>query len=134
MPGRPSRKIYCQSLRRDGYPCQAKGFLCKNGKYFCRFHGYNNILGFRKPNYTDDTRKRQLRKLQQFRNYTEEQFEKYYREKVKRRIESGSKSKYHTRQLNRRKHTDALYRIQNNKSIGDQLIQVLQHIKKKSST
>ena len=103
MPGRPSRKIYCQSLRRDGYPCQA-------------------------------TRKRQLRKLQQFRNYTEEQFEKYYREKVKRRIESGSKSKYHTRQLNRRKHTDALYRIQNNKSIGDQLIQVLQHIKKKSST
>jgi hypothetical protein len=37
MAGRPSRKIFCESLRRDGQPCQAKGFPCANKKYFVGF-------------------------------------------------------------------------------------------------
>jgi hypothetical protein len=31
---------------------------------------FNNILGFKKPNYTDNTRLKQLSKLKQFKNYT----------------------------------------------------------------
>jgi hypothetical protein len=61
MPGFQQRKIFCQALRRrDKQPCQAKGFLTANGKYLCRFHGYNNIKGFNKPKYTDDKRINQL--------------------------------------------------------------------------
>ena len=44
MAGKPRQKVFCQSLtRRSKRPCLAKGFLCANGKYLCRFHGYNNI-------------------------------------------------------------------------------------------
>ena len=66
MAGRPKSKVFCQSLRRDGKPCLAKGFMCKNNKYLCRFHGFQSTLGFQQPNYTHDSRKRQLRKLKQF--------------------------------------------------------------------
>jgi hypothetical protein len=37
MAGRPSRKIFCESLRRDGQPCQAKGFPCANKNIFVGF-------------------------------------------------------------------------------------------------
>ena len=140
MGGRSKRKVFCEATTRksirEGKPrnCMAKGYLCANGRYLCRFHGSQNIQGFKRPNYTDDTRKNQLKALKQFRNYTDEQLDQYYREKIQRRIESGEKSIYHTRFLNRRKHSNALYRIQDNKSIGDQLKQILQHIEKKSST
>ena len=74
MAGKPRQKIFCQSLtRRSKRPCLAKGFLCANGKYLCRFHGYNNIKGFNKPNYTDDKRINQLKALYQFRNKTREE-------------------------------------------------------------
>ena len=64
MAGFPQRKVFCQSLtRRTKRPCQAKGFPLANGMFFCRFHGYNNILGFNKKNYTDDTRINQLQAL-----------------------------------------------------------------------
>ena len=40
MVGRPSKKILCQARRKyDGKQCQAKGILCKNGRYICRYHG-----------------------------------------------------------------------------------------------
>ena len=29
MAGRPKSKVFCQSLRRDGKPCLAKGFCVK---------------------------------------------------------------------------------------------------------
>ena len=131
MAGRPKSKVFCQSLRRDGKPCLAKGFLCKNNKYFCRFHGFQNILGFQKPNYTHDTRKKQLRKLKQFKDLTEEAFNTYYEEKLRPRIERQEKSTYHNRFLNRRQYTNRLYRIQDHKSNGDQLREILQYLKKK---
>ena len=128
MAGRPKSKVFCQSLRRDGKPCLAKGFLCKNNKYFCRFHGFQNILGFQKPNYTHDTRKKQLRKLKQFKDLTEEAFNTYYEEKLRPRIERQEKSTYHTRFLNSRKYTNSLYRIQNHKPNGDQNPEIEQDV------
>ena len=140
MAGKPKSKVFCQAITRasirlnEPRNCLAKGFMCKNGMYFCRFHGYNNILGFQKPNYTHDTRKKQLRKLKQFKDLSEETFNTYYEEKLRPRIESKRTSAYHNRFLNRRKHTNSLYRIQNHKSNGDQLREVLQHLKEKSRT
>jgi hypothetical protein len=64
MAGRPKSKVFCQALTRAsirlGNPnhCLAKGFLCANGKYFCRFHGFHNIKGFQKPNYTPMTQEK----------------------------------------------------------------------------
>jgi hypothetical protein len=138
MAGRTKSKVFCQAITRAsirlGNPknCLAKGFLCANGKYFCRFHGYNNIKGFQKPNYTHETRKKQLRKLKQFKELSEEQFNSYYEEKLRPRIERQEKSTYHNRFLNRRQYTNRLYRIQDHKSNGDQLREILQYLKKKS--
>ena len=132
MPGRPKSKVFCQSLRRDGKPCLAKGFMCKNNKYLCRFHGFQSTLGFQQPNYTHESRKRQLRSLKQFKDLSEEAFNTYYEEKLRPRIERKEKSTYHTRFINRRKHTHWHYRIQNHKSNGDQLREILLYLKKKS--
>lgn len=133
MAGRPQRKIFCQALRRrDNKPCQAKGFMCANGKHLCRFHGYNNILGFNKPNYSDDTRINQLSKLKQFRDKTREQLRDYYFKILKPRLTSNQKSIYHRRAFNSRKNTNRVYIGQNNKPLTDQLDAVLQHLKKKS--
>jgi hypothetical protein len=138
MAGRTKSKVFCQAITRAsirlGNPknCLAKGFLCANGKYFCRFHGYNNIKGFQKPNYTHETRKKQLRKLKQFKELSEEQFNSYYEEKLRPRIERQEKSTYYNRFFNRGKYTNRLYRIQDHKSNGDQLREILQYLKKKS--
>ena len=90
MVGRPRQKVFCQSYRRrTKIPCQAKGYLLADGTYKCRFHGYNNILGFRKPNYTDDKRINQLQALYQFRNKTREQVKTYYYTTVKPKLIDG---------------------------------------------
>jgi hypothetical protein len=133
MAGRPSRKIFCESLRRDGQPCQAKGFACANKKYLCRFHGYQNILGFKKPKYTDNTRLKQLSKLKQFKNYTYEQLKEYYETKVKPTIISGGQSSYARSRSSKRVHIDRIIGGQGLK-VSDQLIQVLQVIKRKPGT
>jgi hypothetical protein len=133
MAGRPSRKIFCESLRRDGQPCQAKGFPCANKKYLCRFHGFQNVLGFKKPNYTDNTRLKQLSKLKQFKNYTYEQLKEYYETKVKPTIISGGQSSYARGRSSKRVHIDRIIRGQGLK-VSDQLIQVLQVIKRKPGT
>ena len=44
------------------------------------------MKGFKKKNYTHETRIKQLSKLQQFRNYTDEQLKEYYYNKVKVRM------------------------------------------------
>jgi len=138
MAGRPKSKVFCQAITRAsirlGKPknCLAKGFKCANNKYFCRFHGYNNILGFQKPNYTHDSRKNQLRSLKQFKHLSEEAFNTYYEEKLRPRIDSKAKSTYHNRFLNRGKYINELYRIKNHKSNGDQLREILLYLKKKS--
>jgi len=68
MPGRPLKKIQCDSIaRHSGLRCRAKGYLKKSGFYRCRFHGgmcqgattlkgkikaYKNLLPFK--NKTDE--------------------------------------------------------------------------------
>ena len=79
MPGRAMRKVFCQGYTRAGrregklIPCRMKGYQLANGTFYCKYHGYQNVKGFRKSNYTDETRIKQLSKLQQFRKYTDEQ-------------------------------------------------------------
>ena len=57
MGGRPKRKVFCEATTRksirEGKPrnCMANGYLCANGRYLFRFHGSQNIQGFKRPNY-----------------------------------------------------------------------------------
>ena len=135
MAGKPRQKVFCQSLTRksirEGKPrnCLAKGYLCANGKYLCRFHGYNNILGFKKPNYTDDKRINQLKALYQFRNKTREEVQEYYYSTVKPKLIDGTKSEYHRRAARKRSNT---FRGSGSKAVSVQLDEVLQFFKKKS--
>ena len=132
MAGFPQRKVFCQSLtRRTKRPCQAKGFPLANGMFFCRFHGYNNILGFNKKNYTDDTRINQLQALYQFRNKSREEVSKYYFEKVKSRIGTNQKSRYYHKQSYRRKNPYRNNKGQEVKPITDQLDEIILHLKEK---
>ena len=135
MAGKPRQKVFCQSLTRksirEGKPrnCLAKGYLCANGKYLCRFHGYNNILGFNKPNYTDDKRINQLKALYQFRNKTREEVQEYYYSTVKPKLIDGTKSEYHRRAARKRSNT---FRNTRSKAVSIQLDEVLRFFKKKS--
>ena len=56
-----------------------------------------HILGFKKPNYTDDKRINQLQTLYQFRNKTREEVQEYYYSIVKPKLLDGTKSEYHRR-------------------------------------
>ena len=130
MAGKPRQKIFCQSLtRRSKRPCLAKGFLCANGKYLCRFHGYNNILGFQKPNYTDDKRINQLKALYQFRNKTREEVKEYYYSIVKPKLLNREQSIYNRRATRKRSNT---FRSSGSKAVSVQLDEVLSFFKKKS--
>ena len=130
MVGRPRQKVFCQSYRRrTKIPCQAKGYLLADGTYKCRFHGYNNILGFRKPNYTDDKRINQLQALYQFRNKTREQVKTYYYTTVKPKLIDGTKSEYNRRKASKRTNTFGNIR---GKAVSIQLDEVLSFFKKKS--
>ena len=82
MAGKPRQKVFCQGITRLGNPCKAKGFLCLNGKWLCRFHGYQNKQGYLKPRFTKESKIKMLKTLYQFRNYTDNDFEKYYQEKI----------------------------------------------------
>ncbi len=135
MAGKPRQKVFCQSLTRksirEGKPrnCLAKGYLCANGKYLCRFHGYNNILGFRKPNYTDDKRINQLKALYQFRNKTREEVKEYYYSIVKPKLLNGTKSEYYRRTARKRSNP---FRDTRSKAVSVQLDEVLRFFKEKS--
>jgi len=42
MPGRPSKRIQCESFTRSSnytVQCRAKGYLMKSGHYRCKNHG-----------------------------------------------------------------------------------------------
>ena len=86
------RKVFCQGFTRAGLrkglkiPCKMKGYLLANNVYKCKYHGYQNVKGFKKENYTDETRIKQLSKLIQFKNYTDDKLKEYYYEKIKPRI------------------------------------------------
>ena len=108
MPGRKMRKVFCQGFTRAGLrlglkiPCKMKGYLLANNTYKCKYHGYQNVKGFKKPNYSDETRIRQLKHLFQFRNYTDEQLKNYYYEKIKPGIDNNRPSEYNRRKTSQR--------------------------------
>ena len=131
MAGKPRQKVFCQSLtRRSKRPCQAKGYLLADGTYKCRFHGYNNILGFRKPNYTDDKRINQLKALYQFRNKTREEVKEYYYSIVKPKLLNREQSIYNRRATRKRSNT---FRSSGSKAVSVQLDEVLRFFKEKSN-
>jgi len=108
MPGRPMRKVFCQGFTRAGLrkglkiPCRMKGYVFSDGmSYRCKFHGYQNFDGFNKANYTDDTRIKQLSKLIQFKNYTDDKLKEYYYEKIKPRIDNNQPSRYNLRETSK---------------------------------
>ena len=138
MVGRPMRKVFCQGFTRAGLregkkiPCRMKGYPLSGGKVFkCKFHGFQNYDKFNKANYTDETRIKQLSKLLQFRNYTDEQIKEYYYTKTKPRINNKGKSVYHRRKIGNRINP---FRDTRRQAVSVQLDEVLQLLKKKSRT
>ena len=136
MVGRPMRKVFCQGHTRAGLrlglkiPCRMKGYPLSGGKVFkCKYHGYQNYDKFNKANYTDESRIKQLSKLLQFRNYTDEQIKEYYYTKTKPRIDNRERSIYHTRKIGRRKYA---YRDTSKQTVSVQLDEVLRLLEKKS--
>ena len=136
MPGFKMRKVFCQGFTRAGLregkkiPCRMKGYPLSGGKVFkCKYHGYQNYDKFNKANYTDETRIKQLSKLIQFRNYTDEQIKEYYYTKTKPRINNREKSIYHRRKIGKRNDP---YRNTRGKTVSVQLDEILSFLKKKS--
>ena len=136
MAGRPQRKVFCQGFTRAGLrqglkiPCRMKGYPLSGGKVFkCKFHGYQNYDKFNRSNYSDEARIKQLSKLKQFRNYTDEQLKEYYYEKIKPRIINRGKSVYHRRKIGKR--YDA-FRDTRRQPVSFQLDEVLRVAKEKS--
>ena len=138
MVGRPQRKVFCQGHTRAGLrkglkiPCKMKGYLLANNTYKCKYHGYQNVKGFKKQSYTDDTRIKQLKGLFQFKNYTDEQLKKYYFEKIKPGINNNQPSRYNMRRVNKRQNPFRNFGEQ--KSVSVQFDEVLCILKKKSRT
>ena len=139
MVGRPQRKVFCQGFTRAGLrqglkiPCRMKGYPLSGGKVFkCKFHGYQNYDKFNRSNYSDEARIKQLSKLKQFRNYTDEQLKEYYYEKIKPRINNNQPSRYNMRRVNKRQNPFRNFGEQ--KSVSVQLDEVLCVLKKKSRT
>jgi hypothetical protein len=109
-----------------------KGYPLSGGKIFkCKYHGYQNYDKFNKANYTDESRIKQLSKLIQFRNYTDEQIKEYYYTQTKPRINIRAKSIYHRRKIGKRFNP---YRDSGGKAVSIQFDEVLQLLKKKSRT
>ena len=131
MPGKPRQKVFCQGITKTHKrPCQMKGYPLANGTYKCKYHGFNNILGFRKPNYNDETRIRQLKGLYQFRNKTHEEVSQYYYDKVKPRIRNNEKSRYYRKQSYRRLNLNRNIKGQEPQPLTYQLDEVLRYLKK----
>ena len=128
MAGKPRQKVFCQGITRLGNPCKAKGFLCLNGKWLCRFHGYQNKQGYLKPRFTKESRIKMLKTLYQFRNYTDNDFEKHYQEKIIPRLNNRT-SEYNRSRTHIRK--NAYRNIFREKSISGQLTEILRYVKKK---
>lgn len=135
MVGRPQRKVFCQGFTRAGrrigklIPCGMKGYELANGTFYCKYHGYQNVKGFKKKNYTDQTRIKQLSKLKQFKNYSNEQLQRYYENRIKPSITDGTKSTYYRRKTRKR-----IFSPRNSigQAVSVQLDEVLSLLKKKS--
>jgi len=129
------QKVFCQGNTRAGLrkglkiPCRMKGYQLANGVFKCKYHGFQNVKGFKKKNYSHETRINQLKALKQFKNYTDEQIKNYYYEKIKPRIDNNEPSRYNLRKTSSRNNT---FRNLRGKTIRVQFDEVLQLFKKKS--
>ena len=129
------QKVFCQGNTRAGLrkglkiPCRMKGYQLANGVFKCKYHGYQNVKGFKKKNYSHETRINQLKALKQFKNYTDEQIKNYYYEKIKPGIDNNQPSRYNLRKTSSRNNT---FRNLRGKTIRVQFDEVLQLFKKKS--
>ena len=129
------QKVFCQGNTRAGLrrglkiPCRMKGYQLANGVFKCKYHGFQNVKGFKKKNYSHDTRINQLKALKQFKNYTDEQIKNYYYEKIKPGIDNNEPSRYNLRKTSSRNNT---FRNLRGKTIRVQFDEVLQLFKKKS--
>lgn len=75
MVGRPSKKVFCQARRKyDGKQCQAKGILCKNGRWICRYHGGKSTGAI-----TFEGKLKSYKNLKQFKGKTDEEIKSYIR-------------------------------------------------------
>ena len=77
MPGRPSKKVFCQSMtRRSNYTvqCKAKGYLMKSGFYRCKNHG-----GFSTGPTSDAGKLKAMRNLVSMKNKTDDEIRKILR-------------------------------------------------------
>ena len=78
MPGRPSKKVFCQSMtRRSNYTvqCKAKGYLMKSGFYRCKNHG-----GFSTGQTSDAGKLKAMRNLVSMKNKTDDEIRKILRQ------------------------------------------------------
>jgi hypothetical protein len=102
--------------------------------WYCKYHGFQNVKGFKKGNYTDETRLKQLSKLKQFKNYTNEQLKIYYEEKIRPTLVVGGKSAYNLRSVARRFDPYGNFEkgSERQTSISSNLDEVLCYLKKKS--
>ena len=127
--GKKHLRVFCQAMKRDGSrKCYAKGFLMANGKMLCRFHGFHNVDGMKRPNYTLQSKRNQLKSLKQFKDKSDEEIETYIKEVLDPRLKRGP-SKYNLRQAASGKHPNRNFR---GKNITDQLKGFLQDLQKKS--
>ena len=132
--------------RLSGKACQAKGFptnsFTKEGiqKYLCRFHGGQNSDnfgfkdragrgGFKKQNYSHDSRIKQLCTLRQFKDKPIEYVRDYYERNIKERIDNKQFRSEYSRRASRK--WENTYRdFFRSKSITDQLTQISLLVKK----
>lgn len=147
MAGFQSKKIFCMGMSRlSGKPCQAKGYptnsFTKDGtqKYLCRYHGGQNSDyfgfrdrsgrgGFKKQNYSHDSRLRQLCTLKQFKDKPIEYVRDYYERNIKERIDNQQFRSEYSRRASR-KWQNTYRNFFKSESLTDQLTQISLLVKK----
>lgn len=129
--GKKQNRVFCESYIRDGSrKCYAKGFPTKNGKLLCRWHGFQNIQGFNKPNFPLESKIKQLKGLVQFREKSNEEIKKHIEEVITPRINKGT-SEYHRKQTVRRSN---IARNLRRGKFSDQVNYIVQTLQKKPRT
>jgi len=145
--GFKSKRIFCMGMSRlSGKPCQAKGYptnsFTKDGtqKYLCRYHGGQNSDyfgfrdrsgrgGFKKQNYSHDSRLRQLCTLKQFKDKPIEYVRDYYERNIKERIDNQQFRSEYSRRASR-KWQNTYRNFFKSESLTDQLTQISLLVKK----
>jgi hypothetical protein len=79
MPGRPLKKVQCDSIARStGVRCRAKGYLKKSGFHRCKNHG-----GLANGATTLEGKIKAYKNLVSFKNKTDEEIRQWILNKTK---------------------------------------------------